>query len=482
MKKVLKFIGIALGILLIIGITSYFFWFHNTEEHVLKLQASEVYSPDKSDSYLITNANIIDVEAGIVLKNKNLIIQDGIFKQIFEGQVTDSLKIKYEVVDAKNRYLMPGMIDMHTHLNSGGLIPPDETTRPMALEQFARYGVSTIFTLGGHGFNQEITAELKEKQQKHKIVAPMILAAGDILTAPGGYPIPFVSMMTGLSEDEIDLNEQGILTITDETNLDALFSKKKALGLNGVKVMIESGLGGASEEPRLSNKLTKKIIQKSSQYNLPVFTHITRKADLQDAVNAGASVIVHTVEDLLLTNKEPILEKMIRDSISYTPTLSVAYIFQYVGSAEILEDPFMLQFSSKRTNRSLENWPVRQMMVGSSGMDTNLHKENIIKNFTVMYKAGVNILMGSDAGNPSIIPGYSAHKELEFMAEAGMPNAEVLRSATIAPAKFLKLDDSIGSIKEGKIASFLMLDKNPLDAIKNSQTINKVMLEGYWIE
>ncbi|WP_027077802.1 amidohydrolase family protein [Maribacter antarcticus] len=482
MKIVLKFIGIGVGILLLIGVTSYLFWFHNTEEHVLKLKPSEVYSPNKSNSYLITNANIIDVEAGVVLKNKHLIIQNGVFKQIFEGQVSDSLKTIYKVIDAKNRYLMPGMIDMHTHLNSGGLIPPDKTTRPMALEQFARYGVSTIFTLGGHGFNQEITAELIQKQQKHEIVAPMILATGSILTAPGGYPIPFVSSMTGLSEDEIHLNEQGIFTITEETDLDVIFSKKQELGLNGVKVMVESGLGGASEEPRLSNKLTGKIIQKASQYKLPVFAHVTRKADLQDAVNAGADVIAHTIEDQLLTGAEPFLEKMIRDSISYTPTLSVAYIFQYISSAKILEDPFMMQYSSERTNRSLENWPVRQMMVRSYGIDIDLHKENNIKNFTTMYKAGVNILMGSDAGNPSIIPGYSAHKELVFMSEAGMTNAEVLRSATIAPAKFLKMEDKIGSIKEGKIASFLILDKNPLDAIKNSQTIYKVMLEGYWIE
>jgi imidazolonepropionase-like amidohydrolase len=482
MRKVLKFIGIVVGVLLLIGVTGYFVWFHNSEKHVLKLEASQVYSPDKSSSFLITNANIIDVEAGMVLKNQHLIIENGVFKQIFEGQISDSLKANYKIVDAKNRYLMPGMIDMHTHLNSGGLIPPEESTRPMALEQFARYGVSTIFTLGGHGFNQVVTAELIQKQQKHQIVAPMILATGSILTAPGGYPIPFVSGMTGLPEDQIDLNEQGIFTITDKTDLDAMFSKKKKLGLNGVKVMVESGLGGASEEPRLSNELTKKIVQKASEYNLPVFAHITRKADLQDAVNAGANVIVHTAEDQLLTSADPILEKMIRDSIAYTPTLSVAYIFQYVGSAEILEDPFMLQYSSAKTNRSLENWPVRQMMVRSYDLDPDLHKENILKNFTTMYKAGVTILLGSDAGNPSIIPGYSAHKELLFMSESGMTNAEVLRSATIAPAKFLKMEDTIGSIKEGKIASFLMLDKNPLDAIKNSQTIYKVMLEGYWIE
>jgi imidazolonepropionase-like amidohydrolase len=198
------------------------------------------------------------------------------------------------MVDVKNRYLMPGMIDMHTYLNSGGLMPPDESIRPMALQQFARYGVSTIFTLGGHGFNEKVTAELKETQRKHEIVAPVILATGSILTASGGYIIPFVSGMTGLSKDEIDLDGQGIFSITDETDLDALFSKKKELALNGLKVMVESGLAGASEETRLSDKLTGKIVKKASYYKLRVFTHVTRIADLQDAVNEGLAVIFHT--------------------------------------------------------------------------------------------------------------------------------------------------------------------------------------------
>ncbi len=340
-----------------------------------------------------------------------MIIQNGVFKHIFQGQFPDSLKSDYEIVDAKNGYLMPAMIDMHTHLNSGGFVPPDESTRLMALEQFARYGVSTIFTLGGHGFNQEITSKLKEKQQKHELLGPRILATGDILTAPNGYPIPVVSMMTGLSEDEIDLDEQGIITITDKTNLDALFAKKKDLRLNGIKITIESGFGGESEEPRISNQLLEKVMQKAAQYNFPVFAHVSCQDDFEDAVNAGVTVIVHTVGDHLLMDAEPVLEKMIRDSIVYTPTLSIAHMFQYVDSAEILDDPFMLQYSSERTNRSLENWPVRQMMLRSSGVDAQSVKKIMMQNFTTFYNAGVTILMGSDAGNPSVIPGYSAHKE-----------------------------------------------------------------------
>ena len=482
MKTLLKFVVITIGILFLAGVGAYFAWFYNPHQHVLSLEPSEVYSPDTGTDYLITNANVIDVEHGLVLENRHLLIRNGVFERIFEGAIPDSLLAIFTVIDANNRYLMPGMIDMHAHLNSGGLIPPDASTRPMALEQFARYGVATIFTLGGHGFDQGVTTELIDKQQNKLVVGPNIFATGDILTAPEGYPTAILPMMLGISADEIDLNEKGILTVNEETDLDALFSTKKELGLKGVKVMVESGLGGGPEEPRLSNEMLREITQKASEYGLLVFAHVSRQGDFEDAINAGVDLLVHTVGDQVLTNADSFFEKMIMDSIYYTPTLSIAYMHQYVASAEILNDPFMMQHSSERTNRSLRNWPIRQLMVKGAGIDTAKLKQNMLQNFSIFYEAGVPILMGSDSGNPSVIPGYSAHKELEFMAQEGMPIADVLRSATIVPARFLGLHDSIGSITEGKVASFLMLDNNPLEDVRNSRSISRVMLDGYWIE
>ncbi|MGF1671486.1 MAG: amidohydrolase family protein [Balneolaceae bacterium] len=482
MKTFLKILAIIIGVLILAGVGAYFAWFHNPHQHTLQLDPADVYAPEKGLGYLITHANVVDVDMGVVHENRHVLVRDGIFDWIFEGPVPDSLIANYTVIDAENRYLMPGMLDMHAHLNSGGLIPPDASIRPVALEQYARYGVALIFTLGGHGFNQDVTAELIAMQKNRELVGPIIFAAGDFLTAPGGYPISLFPMMLGISVDEIDLDELGVVTVTEETDLDEVFSRKVELGMKGVKVMVESGLAGGSVEPRLSNEIVQKIAQKASEYELHVFAHVSVQEDFEDAINAGVDVIVHTVGDQVLTNADALFEKMRADSIYYTPTLSIAYMYQYTASAEILDDPFMMQYSSERTNRSLKNWPIRQMMVGSAGFDTAQLKENMLQNFSLFYEAGVPILMGSDAGNPSVIPGYSAHKELEFMAQEGMTNADVLRSATIAPARFLGLEDTMGSIAEGKVASLLMLDRNPLEDVRNSRSIHRVMLEGYWIE
>jgi hypothetical protein len=160
MKTFLKVIGAIIGILILAAAVAYIAWFHNSEAHTLQLNPSEVFSEQRGDDYLITNAHVIDVENGQVLANRRLLIQNGLIERIFEGTVPDSLTQNFTTVDAESRYLMPAMFDMHAHLNSGGLIPPEETTKFMALEQFARYGV------GGMGFNQKTTAGLIQQIKK----------------------------------------------------------------------------------------------------------------------------------------------------------------------------------------------------------------------------------------------------------------------------------------------------------------------------
>ena len=477
----LKYLLGGAGFLLLAGVIGYFVWFHNPHEHTLKLDPAAVYA-DRGAGQLITNANIVDVESGNLLEARHVLIRDGAIAGIFTGPVADSLQDAYPVMNAAGRYMMPAMIDMHTHLNSGGLIPPDAAVRPFALEQFARYGVGTIFTLGGHGFSQEITGELIRQQQNREIVAPAIFATGDVLTAPGGYPIRLLPLIVGVSARDMDLEALGVQVVDEGTDLNAVFSTQRATGALGIKVMVESGVAGGTPEPRLSNEMIRKIVERASDHGLPVFAHVSTQRDFEDAVNAGVDVIVHTVADQVLTDAEPYLARMRERPIYLTPTLSLSYMAPFVASGEILDDPFMLQYSSERTNRSLKNWPVRQLMLRSMEVDVHLMQRNMLQNFRIFREAGIPILMGTDAGNASIIPGYSAHRELEFMVVEGMPIADVLRSATLESARFLGLEDQMGSIAEGKVASFLLLDGNPLEDVRHSRSIFRVMLEGYWIE
>jgi imidazolonepropionase-like amidohydrolase len=99
-----------------------------------------------------------------------------------------------------------------------------------------------------------------------------------------------------------------------------------------------------------------------------------------------------------------------------------------------------------------------------------------------LRKAGVRILAGTDTPMPLVYPGFSLHKELELLVESGLSPAEALRAATIAPAEFLGLSESRGSISPGKRADLVLLEDNPLHEISNTQRIHAVVLNGRLLE
>ena len=85
---------------------------------------------------------------------------------------------------------------------------------------------------------------------------------------------------------------------------------------------------------------------------------------------------------------------------------------------------------------------------------------------------------GTDTGNPFCFPGFSLHDELVLLVIAGLSPVEALRSATLNPAKFFGLDQTLGTIEQGKIADLVLLDANPLTDIRNTQRINAVVSNG----
>jgi imidazolonepropionase-like amidohydrolase len=95
-----------------------------------------------------------------------------------------------------------------------------------------------------------------------------------------------------------------------------------------------------------------------------------------------------------------------------------------------------------------------------------------------MRKAGVQLLAGTDTGNPFCFPGFSLHEELALLVIAGLTPVEALRSATLNPAKFLGLDKTLGTIEQGKIADLVLLDADPLEDVRNTQRINAVISNG----
>ena len=89
-------------------------------------------------------------------------------------------------------------------------------------------------------------------------------------------------------------------------------------------------------------------------------------------------------------------------------------------------------------------------------------------------------MVGTDLMVPGVIPGYAVHEEMQIWQEAGIPPADILRSATIMPVQFMGLGDRLGSISEGKTASMVLIRADPLEDIRNAQLVESVFLRGHY--
>jgi imidazolonepropionase-like amidohydrolase len=105
-----------------------------------------------------------------------------------------------------------------------------------------------------------------------------------------------------------------------------------------------------------------------------------------------------------------------------------------------------------------------------------------MKQVATMHRAGIRVLTGTDAPLRNSPPGFGLHEELSLLAQGGMTPMEVLRAATLAPAQYLGMDDSLGTIARGKLADLILLEADPLADIRNTRRIAAVVAGGRLID
>lgn len=142
-----------------------------------------------SGDLIIEGAAIVDAGSGSVSRPQDVLIQDGLIIHIAEtgSELADATAT--QKIDANGLYLMPELIDIHAHIGHGGLANNTTEDREQALEQFVRYGVTTIFVPGGGGGNDEQLREWKTRCGNHELICPDVYGSGDIITAYGSHPI-----------------------------------------------------------------------------------------------------------------------------------------------------------------------------------------------------------------------------------------------------------------------------------------------------
>lgn len=289
MKKVITISFVAIAVLLVMGAVGYRIWFYNPLQDKLHFDATSIFQEQKAaEGLLIRNATLIDVEAGRAIPNGHLLIRGDTIARVFIGEAPD-ITPGMEVFDAHNKFIMPGLFDMHVHLAmhlhllNGDFSSEDSLAGKAALEQFVRYGVTTVLAFGGGGSNDEQAATYKRLEQSKAIIAPWLFATGDVITAPGSHPITTIMRLPANTDSE-RLHRAGVTVVADGEDPSSIVANKKRLGLDGVKIILESGPPPWHPKPRMAVKTARKIIDQAQKHHLPVYAHANTYHELQTSL------------------------------------------------------------------------------------------------------------------------------------------------------------------------------------------------------
>jgi imidazolonepropionase-like amidohydrolase len=422
----------------------------------------------KRPSIAIVNVAVVDVERGETFQPRTVLIVDGRIAAI-GGPETVRVPPGAVRVDGHNRYLMPGLVDMHVHLfNNASRRAPNEWAFPL----FVANGVTGIREMRTEPAGMATVERWRSKAARGELVAPRILAAG--VAVRGETPDASRRAVQEAKAAHADFVK--IFSEVPEPQWRAIIDEARSLHLP-VCGHIPSGVSAleAAKAGQRSNEHLTQVYEACSDQE-------TKWIAARKGLEAGGLEKLRETQELeVLENFD--LPACDRTAAELTPTRQVQVPtlvlarFEANGvPANFREDPrwpYLRPDEQTRWERIFaEGYPVAGDKLTTKRWDVS---RQIVK---TLHASGVRILAGTDSPMPQVYPGFSLHKELELLVEAGLSPADALRAATIWPAEFLGLSDGNGSITTGKRADLLLLDGNPLDDIRQTQRIRAVILAG----
>ncbi|MGB9181748.1 MAG: amidohydrolase family protein [Pyrinomonadaceae bacterium] len=390
---------------------------------------------DKAQTvFAFTNVNVLPMDREGILEDQTVIITNGVISAIGPASKTKAPKGAM-LIDGKGKYLMPGLVDMHAHLNS-----------PNELPLYLANGVTTVYNLNGRPAHLIWREEIKQG----KLLGPTIYTCGP-------------TIRTAQKADEAR----------------RLVEEQSRAGYDSIKIY-----NGVSKEAY------DVLIAEAKKHNMLYVGHIPREPGFESVLKAG-QLIAHAEEYVYTTFKNNVDdESRIPEVAAATRDANVQVILTLVAYDHIIKQVDTLpEFLAQPEMKYLAPW-VRD----SWGLDVNPYKirlgtqgaqlkkslafqKKLVKE---LHKDGVRIMTGTDAMNPGVVPGFSEHEELQNLLDVGFTPFEAIQAATRYPAEFLTKTGEFGTVAVGKRADLLLVDGNPLQDISRISKPLGVMTRGHW--
>jgi imidazolonepropionase-like amidohydrolase len=277
-------------------------------------------------------------------------------------------------------------------------------------------------------------------------------------------------------------------TIKDTLQIESLVREVVQQPIKGIKLTIEDGPAPPFIE-RIPQEYVNKIAKEAKKNNTRVFAHVSDNIELKMAFDAKINDIIHYVGvDIDFERDTDLLDYMYNNDVSIVTTLMIDKSFLYPLHEDWITTIEAIDLFNKEEVESLRDSAQIEKAKRYSNMLVDYFniEEPIFQNLIVsqvqdikeLYENGVNMVIGTDTGNTYIFPGYSVHEEMQLMELGGMLPLDIIKMATHNAAKMLDELDTLGTIETGKIADMILLDKNPLETIKNTLSINLVINDG----
>lgn len=427
---------------------------------------------------LIYNGNIIDVKSGKIAKNQAILIENQTIKNI--GTYKKLKNLASEQIDAKGKYIIPGLWDMHIHIEGQDLVDDNKALFPV----FIAHGITTVRDAASDLGLQVL--KWRDEINEGKLFGPTIFTAGRKL-------------------EGLNSIWKGDLEIENEVQLNQMLNYLDSLKIDFVKIT----------ENTLKGDLFLKSVIEAKKRGYKVTGHVPYDLTINDLANEGFSAIEHASYLLRLGSDENISKKGILDgsltkaqaeknfllnfdqekaskayaelakkNVAVCPTLIGGKQLAYLDENNHKNDDFQKYL----TKRFMSNY---QWRIDRMANDTPEQKQQrkdryqlIAKQLPFVQNSGLLIIAGSDCAalNTFVYPAASLIEELGLFQKSGMKPLEILQSATMNGAKFMGKFDKMGSLDEGKVADLVILDENPLNDINAVSKTSGVFTKGKYFD
>ena len=437
----------------------------------------------ESQDIAIVGATVVDGTGGPPIPDSTIVISgDRIIAVGSSGGV--KIPENSRIVDASDRWIVPGMIDIHAHFwESGrpgaqptfvadltGIFPYDDEIAwmkariPYTLSRYICAGVTSVVALGAIPWEHEVR-NLADTTE----AAPRVFLAGG-----------FIGNIPPESSSPVWEGTQTSYWIEHPDQAQELVRSLESTGVDLIKAGYVPGPDYSIQafEPSLNA-----LIAASHARNLLVSVHANGLAEAKMALRAGADVLAHTVRDRVVDEEFSQLATTRR--VINTSSIGVVRGFSRLLQHRIELSDSELVCGDPQVVQAWEKWmaiPDEQRPTVPTFNGWESDEQTMIANIEKFHDTGVRIAVGTDGGNIGSMHGASFHTELQHLAQAGLSPMEIIVAATRHGAEALGMMDELGTLEANKRADLVILNANPLTDIANLNRITQVMIKGNLVD